>query len=191
MDDNDKEASLHAASNKKDDYVKAVWKSHVTMYNYKKFKNQELKRRFEMLSILEIPALDEEHHTEFRNITSCMRRNYGTAKVCPLNKRECDVDTEGLDLNPELERIISNPTNYSYEQLSYIWEGWRNATGKVMRESYKKYIHLCNTAAVANNLKDASELWLHEYTRDDNDFREDLESIWQKGGHCMKRYTDI
>ena len=77
---------------------------------------------------------------------------YGAAKVCPFEKQDCDLDTEGLTLEPGLEAIISNPTKHSYEKLSYVWEGWRNATGRVMRDDFKKYITISNEAAQANGM---------------------------------------
>ena len=180
LDNKNAEMAYNEASKKFAEYRKESWEKHVIKYDYKRFKSPTLKRRFELLSILGVAALDEQHITELINITSYMERIYGTGKVCPLNKRECNVEAEGLDLSPGLGKIMSNPTKHSYEELSYIWEGWRNATGKVMRESYKKYIHLYNAAAAANNLRDASELWLYGYKQDDKNFQHDLELIWQK-----------
>lgn len=180
LDNKDAEMANIASNKKFAEFNKDAWKHHIQKYNYHNFKSQQLKRRFQVLSKLGAAALDEDHLVELINILSSMNRIYGTAKVCPLNKRECNLETEGLALNPDLEKIMSNPTKYSYEELSYVWEGWRNATGKIMRESYMKYIHLSNTAAVANDLKDGKEMWLYAYKQDDEHFEKDLESIWQK-----------
>lgn len=161
-------------------YTKYAWINHISKFDHKHFKDQELKRRFHFLSILGDSALDENKFAEFMNITSSMNTVFQTAKVCHFNKRECDVETEGVPLIPDLSHIMSQPTKHSYEELSYVWEGWRNATGRIMRKSYEKYVSLCNDAAVANNFKDASELWLAGYKTDDPDFQSELESIWQQ-----------
>lgn len=85
---------------------------------------------------------------------------YGAGKVCPLENRECDLESEGLTLEPGLTEIIGSPTEHTYEELAYVWEGWRNATGRVMKEKFKEYIVIENEVAKANgknNLKYSSE----------------------------------
>lgn len=180
LDNKEAEMAYIAANKKFAEFNKDSWKNHIQKYNYNSFKSPQLKRRFQVLSKLGTAALDEDQLAELINILSSMKRIYGTGKVCPLDKRECNLETEGLGLNPDLEKIMSKPTKYTYEELSYVWQGWRNATGRIMRESYMKYIHLSNTAAVANNLKDGKEMWLYAYKQDDENFENDLESIWQK-----------
>lgn len=38
----------------------------------------------------------------------------------------------------------------NYDELAYTWKAWHDASGKRMREDYKKYVKLQNKAAVAN-----------------------------------------
>lgn len=180
LDDINAEKQYNDAQKKLAKYVKESWTKHIIKYNYTEFKDTELKRRFEMLSVLEEPALSNDRYAEFVEIRSYMSKIYGTGKVCPLDNRECKKETEGLDLEPGLTTIISNPTNYSYEELEYVWVGWRNATGRMIRETYEKYIDIFNEAGVANNFKDGSGIWLYKYTRDDEEFRNDLEIIWNQ-----------
>ena len=75
---------------------------------------------------------------------------YGSGKVCPMENKKCDLKTEGLGLEPGLEEIISGPTKHSYEELAYAWEGWRNATGRVMIDDFKEYVDISNEVAKAN-----------------------------------------
>ena len=75
---------------------------------------------------------------------------YGAGKVCPMEKQNCDLETEGLTLEPGLEEVISKPTEHTYDELSYVWEGWRNATGRVMRDQFKEYVDISNEVARAN-----------------------------------------
>ena len=39
---------------------------------------------------------------------------------------------------------------HSYEELAYAWEGWRNATGRVMINDFKEYVDISNEVAKAN-----------------------------------------
>ena len=92
-------------------YVKEAWNSHITKYNFTQFKDKKLKRRFEMLSVLESSALSQDKLSDFLDIRSYMTKIYGTGKVCPLNHRDCKKEEEGLDLEPGLTRIMSHPIN--------------------------------------------------------------------------------
>ena len=127
LDDKDAETKLNAAVKILATYVKESWNQNIKKYNDIQFNDMQLKRRFEMLSVLQEPALRNATYSKFLDILSYMSKIYGTGKVCPLTNRQCNKETEGLDLDPGLTAIISNPTNYSYEELQYVWAGWRNA----------------------------------------------------------------
>ena len=75
---------------------------------------------------------------------------YGSGKVCPMEKKDCNLESEGLGLEPGLEEIIGSPMKHSYEELAYAWEGWRNATGRVMINDFKEYVDISNEVAKAN-----------------------------------------
>ena len=79
-----------------------------------------------------------------------MQTVYGTGRVCPMTNQQCNLKEEGLTLEPGLEEIISKPTKHTYEELSYVWEGWRNATGRVMKDDFKEYVGISNEVAEAN-----------------------------------------
>ncbi len=106
---------------------------------------------------------------------------YGQAKVCPYENQNCNLETEGLTLEPSIEEIMADAPNRSYDELAYYWKLWRDSTGKVYRNDYINYIGYQNAAASANGLSDASEMWLDTYTMDyppGDDFRADLEALW-------------
>ena len=56
---------------------------------------------------------------------------YGSGKVCPYENQECDPETEGMNLEPEIEEQMAE--NRDYDQLAYYWQKWRDATGRVYR----------------------------------------------------------
>lgn len=37
-----------------------------------------------------------------------------------------------------------------YNELLFAWKGWRDASGKKMRNNYKRYVELSNKAATLN-----------------------------------------
>lgn len=41
-------------------------------------------------------------------------------------------------------------TSRDYDELLFVWKGWRDASGKKMRNDYKRYVELSNKAAVLN-----------------------------------------
>lgn len=41
-------------------------------------------------------------------------------------------------------------TSRDYDELLFAWKGWRDASGKKMRNNYKRYVELSNKAAVLN-----------------------------------------
>ena len=80
-----------------------------------------------------------------------MSGTYGSAKVCPFENQSCDIESEGMNLEPDIEAIFADTPNRSWEELSYYWKEWRNASGKLMRNSFIDYLGIQNEAAVANS----------------------------------------
>ena len=100
-----------------------------------------------------------------------MQGVYGAGKVCPFDNKSCDLNTEGLTLEPGISEVIDNPADHSWEELSYYWKEWRDVSGKQIRQEFASYVELSNKAAVANSLSDASQMWLSSYNQDDPEFR--------------------
>jgi peptidyl-dipeptidase A len=47
-----------------------------------------------------------------------------------------------------MEEVISKSRDY--DELIYVWKGWRDVSGAKMRDDYKKYVELSNLAAEKN-----------------------------------------
>eukprot|EP00092_Neocalanus_flemingeri_P032409 GFUD01035244.1.p1 GENE.GFUD01035244.1~~GFUD01035244.1.p1 ORF type:complete len:665 (+),score=203.13 GFUD01035244.1:85-2079(+) len=164
-------------------FEKESWKTIFTQYDYDQFEDEDLKRRFKMHSVLGLPALEAEDFSSFNKIVSDMTSIYGAGKICPFDNQDCDLETEGLTLEPGIEAILADTANRSWDELTYVWTAWRNVTGRKMREKIGDYVELSNKAAQANGLADMGELWLDPYFTDleaDEDFRGDLESLWNE-----------
>lgn len=37
-----------------------------------------------------------------------------------------------------------------YDRLLFAWQGWRNVSGRELRQTYKRYVELANLAARSN-----------------------------------------
>lgn len=103
-----------------------------------------------------------------------MEKIYNSAKICPFDKKDCDLDKEGWTLDPEMSKVMAESTNY--DELLYVWEAWRNASGKKMRKDYETYVNIVNEAAQMNHLNDYGEMWRKDY--EDDDFENTMADLW-------------
>uniref|UniRef100_A0A4W3HQC2 Angiotensin-converting enzyme n=1 Tax=Callorhinchus milii TaxID=7868 RepID=A0A4W3HQC2_CALMI len=133
------------------------------------FQNEATKRILNKLSDIQQAALPEPELIEYNNILSDMETTYSVAKVCRANGT-CHP------LDPDLTEIMASSSNYS--ELLFAWNGWRNVSGKKMRNNFKRYVELSNKAARLNNHADAGAFWRSLY--DSETFEADLERIYNQ-----------
>ena len=100
--------------------------------------------------------------TRKETLVSQMKAIYSTAKVGDNS------------LSPELVNIMANSRNYS--ELLYTWWGWRNETGRKIKEMYKEFVVLSNKGAKENDYKDLGEVWRLAYEVDNLD--DIVEKLW-------------
>lgn len=79
-------------------------------------------------------GMDPEQHIGYRTI----------APVQPIQQHHSGFICSLLDLT----NIMA--TSQDYDELLFAWKGWRDASGKKMRNNYKRYVELSNKAAVLN-----------------------------------------
>jgi peptidyl-dipeptidase A len=64
-------------------------------YNYNLFENEDLKRKFKLLSDLDDAVLPDDQYEELYNAISAMEQNYAKVKVCDFkNSSKCDLSLE-------------------------------------------------------------------------------------------------
>ncbi|KAK2713608.1 hypothetical protein QYM36_009469 [Artemia franciscana] len=191
------EASLEFSA-----YEKHTWDNFITEFDYENFKNETLKRQFKLKSVLGVAALDKIkleaafqlvtehlklikallHRTNsalLNKVQSNLKNIYSTGKICPYNEKECDLITSGIPLEGEpgetsIEDILESSQNY--DELAYVWEAWRDATGKKMFDYFVSYVSLSNDAAQANGLENYGDLWMMPYDMAD-EFKNQIEKI--------------
>ncbi|CAG7728788.1 unnamed protein product, partial [Allacma fusca] len=137
---------------------------------------EDLKRQLSFMNAIGTSKLPPEDLLRYNKVLSDMSKAYGTAKVCPYNKQNCDKTTEGLALDPDLTEIMSKMG--SYNEMAYYWQAWREESGKKIRSLYTEYVSLSNKAAVLNDYANMGDFWLLRYESDT--FREDMENVWKE-----------
>jgi len=72
-----------------------------------------------------------------------MQTTYSTATV------SLDGSTDRVPLDPDLTNIMASSRDYNL--LRDAWKGWRDESGKVMRNDYIRYTELNNEVAKLNS----------------------------------------
>lgn len=122
-------------------------------FDYSDFQDPENQRLLRKLSDIDKAALPEEEQKQYNEIVSQMETTYSKAKVCKGDK--C------MPLDPDLTEIMAKSRDY--DELSFAWKGWRDASGKQMRNNYKEYVKLGNKAAQLNGHADNGAYWRSWY----------------------------
>lgn len=105
-----------------------------------------------------------------------MSNVYNSAKICPYDKQDCSVASDGLALDPNITNIMAHSRNY--DELTYLWKMWHDKTGKQMRKDYGDYVTLMNEAAKENGLLDAAQMWQSKY--EDAEFVNHMDQLWEQ-----------
>ncbi|KAJ8984248.1 hypothetical protein NQ317_007480 [Molorchus minor] len=127
---------------------------------------------------------------------------YDFGKICPYKNPNCDLEKEGLSLKPEIENIMAKSRDY--DELTYVWTAWRDATGAKMKKLYKALVDKSNENARASSIpcvlyylvyyravivqisSDTGEMWRAFYK--DANFIENMENIWMQ---IKPLYTEL
>lgn len=136
-------------------------------FDYTDFQDESTKRILKKLSDIERAGLPENELKEYNNILSSMETKYSVAEVCRDNGK-CHP------LDPDLTEVLAKSRDYS--DLLFAWKGWRDASGKQIRQEYKRYVELSNKAARLNGHSDNGAFWRSLY--ETPTFEQDLETLY-------------
>lgn len=140
------------------------------------FDDIAVKRQVMFLSHLGVNILPAEKLVERQGTSDAMQLVYNEATVCPFNKQDCNLETEGLSLNPDIERIMS--TSNDFDELKHIWSEWHDKTGTHMRSNYTRFIELSNEAAVLDGFDDYGAMLRFNY--EDEQLQENMMKLWKE-----------
>lgn len=119
--------------------------------NIDSYTDPAIKRKLQLLKDIGTAALNETELTALNAAKNRLTLAYNTARVCPFDKQNCNETTEGLTLDPEIDLLLASSENF--DEQKWIWEQWREKTGKKMRGDYKIYVDYMNKAAAENGKK--------------------------------------
>ncbi|PSN43501.1 Angiotensin-converting enzyme [Blattella germanica] len=108
-------------------FEKEQWEEHFRGVDWQSFQNETVKRQLRALSILGVSALNDTTLSELNAHQTNMTTIYSAAKICPYNKENCDLATEGLALDPgfkdngEMWRNEFESDNF-VEDMMRLWQ---------------------------------------------------------------------
>lgn len=144
--------------------------------NPEDFDDVDVRRQLMFLSKLGVDALSTEKLEERQAKSNAMQLVYNEATVCAYDKQTCDLSSEGMSLNPEIENVLASSDDF--EELRYYWAQWHDKTGTHMRSDYQRFAELSNEAAVLNGYKDYGEMLRSAY--EDDNLQENLLQLWSE-----------
>ncbi|CAG0882353.1 unnamed protein product [Cyprideis torosa] len=88
-----KEATKMAAA-----WEKEEWTTTISKYRAPPRLNEVLRRQLWSIEVIGGAALSDEKFNRLQDVTTELSKIYGTGKVCPYTKQDCDLATEGMRL---------------------------------------------------------------------------------------------
>jgi len=139
-------------------------------YKYSKlFSDPQLTRELQLIVENSLPSpKDEKDKERLSTITSEMATIYSTATV--------EHDGEKYLLEPGLMDILTSSKDY--DELVWVWKGFRDAAGIPQRELYEEYVQLSNKAAQQFGHANMGEAW-QKNCYEETDMEEFADEIWQ------------
>uniref|UniRef100_A0A8B9KXM6 Angiotensin-converting enzyme n=1 Tax=Astyanax mexicanus TaxID=7994 RepID=A0A8B9KXM6_ASTMX len=133
-------------------------------YDTSDFQDSSVKRILKKLSDLERAVLSDDDLKELCD------SGWSVVLYCTV-----DSSLHYFFFSLDLNKIMAESRDY--DELLFAWQGWRNASGRELRQSYVRYVELANLAARSNGHADNGAFWRSLY--ETPTFEEDLEALWK------------
>lgn len=113
----------------------------LSRFHWRTFKNESLKRGFlRAVTLLGDSGISDQNKLyQWKRLKTEMNRIYTSAKV-NMNR----TGSAPLALEPNITNIFTKVRDYDY--LKEIWEKWRDASGRKIKNLYSDYVNLSNEA---------------------------------------------
>ncbi|ELT90813.1 hypothetical protein CAPTEDRAFT_166512 [Capitella teleta] len=138
-----------------------------SIFDWKKMNNETIKRLMKTISYMRLP---EEEVKQTENLRNRITQVYSTAEVCGDGTDRC------LLLEPDLQNKFAESKDW--DELSRLWKGWRDETGRKMKSDYEAFVKLQNKAAKLNGFDDNGHRWRAKYETED--FPQLCEKLWNQ-----------
>ena len=142
-----------------------------------------LNRKLTLLktSLAAVAPADPVLQQELAEILAGMEAAYGQGEYC--TEEGC------LDL-PQMEAILAE--SRETDELLDAWSGWRSVS-PALRHDYQRFVEIANAGAVELGFTDMGEMWRSSYDMEPDEFRAELERLWEQvrplyeSLHCLVR----
>ncbi len=124
--------------------------------NIDDYEDELIIRQLQKLKNIGTSALEEDKYNQLTSVRVKMSNTYNSAKICPYDNQNCATPSWTLDT--EIEEKMAESRDY--EELEYIWNEWRDKSGKLMKDDYLTYRDLMNEAATSSGYDNAGEMWI-------------------------------
>ncbi|XP_060075095.1 angiotensin-converting enzyme-like [Ylistrum balloti] len=140
--------------------------------NWNTFTDENVKRQFKKLVDLGFAAVnDTEKLKSISTLEAELTGIYSTGEVClPEFGKGC------LSLEPGLTDLMASSRNY--QELTAVWKGWRDASGKKMKSKYTDFVNVMNEAITFSGYNDTGDYWRSWY--ETPSFEEDVKSLYEQ-----------
>ena len=116
-----------------------------------------------------------------RNVSKLERLNTVISQMETIytEATPCLTDGKCRHLDPGLTKVMA--TSDDYAMLLSAWKGWRDLTGKKMKNLYTEYVALKNEGVKELNMPDYGAYWRSWYNTDDPgyDFKDDVYQLFR------------
>lgn len=104
-------------------YRKEQYDAYFRDASIESYQNEDVKRQLMLLKNIGTSALSDDDLNLLTRTRTDMSGIYNSARICPYNNRQCNLATEGLTLDPDIEERFSTlaSTGGNYEELQYLW----------------------------------------------------------------------
>ena len=144
---------------------------------------EALNRKLTLLktSLAAVAPADPVLQQELAEILAGMEAAYGQGEYC--------TGDGCLDL-PQMEAILAE--SRETDELLDAWSGWRSVS-PALRQDYQRFVEIANAGAVELGFTDMGEMWRSSYDMEPNEFRAELERLWEQvrplyeSLHCLVR----
>ncbi|XP_042138912.1 angiotensin-converting enzyme isoform X2 [Peromyscus maniculatus bairdii] len=138
-------------------------------FDVNNFQNSTTKRIIRKVQNMDRAVLPSKELEEYNQILLDMETTYSIAEVCYSNGT-C------LPLEPDLTNVMA--TSRKYEELLWVWKGWRDKVGRAILPLFPKYVELSNKIAHLNGYADGGDSWRSLY--ESKNLEQDLEQLYQE-----------
>ncbi|KAK3771070.1 hypothetical protein RRG08_042314 [Elysia crispata] len=113
----------------------------------------EKRRLYKIARIGTSAQTDKTKLGRLYTIVAEMEKIYAEAEVC--------MEGSCLKLDPGLTELMRSSRDC--QKLSDVWRGWRDQSGKKMKQLYREYVQLSNEAIRLHQYDDLGSQWRSEY----------------------------